>query len=62
MSGQGGEEHPIKRYEEYITLFLNEKYNINFSEQATSEQLQEAAQYAAERWHEDENEIYENRK
>ena len=61
-SGHGGEEHPIKRYEEYITLFLNEKYNINFSEQATSEQLQEAAQYAAERWHEDENEIYENRK
>ena len=42
--------------------FLNEKYDIKFSDQASSEQLQEAAQYAAERWHEDENEIYEKRK
>ena len=41
---------------------LNEKYDIKFSDQASSEQLQEAAQYAAERWHEDENEIYEKRK
>ena len=61
-SGHGGEEHPISRYEEYIMHFLNEKYDIKFSDQASSEQLQEAAQYAAERWHEDENEIYEKRK
>ena len=35
---------------------------MKYFDDATDTQLEEAAQYAAERWHEDENEIYENRK
>ena len=61
-SGHGGEEHPLIRYPLYISEYLEEKYGMKYFDEATESQLQEAAQYAAERWHEDENEIYENRK
>ena len=61
-SGHGGEEHPLYVYIEYLNYYLNEKYNIEHRYQATESQLEEAAQYAAERWHEDENEMYEKRK
>ena len=61
-SGHGGEEHPLIRYSLYISEYLEEKYGIKYFDEATESQLEEAAQYAAERWHEDENEIYENRK
>ena len=60
--GHVGVEHPISLYEDYITEYLNNEYNIEYKYLATESQLEEAAQYAAERWHEDENEIYENRK
>ncbi len=61
-SGHGGEEHPLIRYSLYISEYLEEKYGIKYFDEATESQLEEAAQYAAERWHEDEIEIYENRK
>ena len=61
-SGHGGEEYPLYVYIEYLNYYLNEKYNIEHRYQATESQLEEAAQYAAERWHEDENEMYEKRK
>ena len=61
-SGHGGEEHPLIRYPLYISEYLEEKYGMKYFDEATESQLQEAAQYAAERWHEDENKIYENRK
>ena len=61
-SGHGGEEHPLIRYPLYISEYLEEKYGMKYFDDATDTQLEEAAQYAAERWHEDENEIYENRK
>ncbi len=61
-SGHGGEEHPLYIYDDYIDCYLKEEYMYEHKYQATDLQLQEAAQYAAERWHEDENEIYENRK
>ena len=61
-SGHGGEEHPLIRYPLYISEYLEEKYGMKYFDEATESHLEEAAQYAAERWHEDENEIYENRK
>ena len=61
-SGHGGEEHPLIRYPLYISEYLEEKYGMKYFDEATESQIQEAAQYAANRWHEDENEIYENRK
>ncbi len=60
--GHVGVEHPLSRYLIYISEYLEEKYGIKYFDDATDTQLEEAAQYAAERWHEDENEIYENRK
>ena len=60
--GHVGVEHPISLYKDYIKEYLNNEYNIEYKYLATESQLEEAAQYAAERWHEDENEIYENRK
>ena len=61
-SGHGGEEHPLIRYSIYTSEYLEEKYGMKYFDDATDAQLQEAAQYAANRWHEEENEIYENRK
>ena len=61
-SGHGGEEHPLIRYPLYISEYLEEKYGMKYFDEATESQLQEAAQYAAERWHEDEIEMYEKRK
>ena len=43
-------------------MYLLKNYKLDSIVQATDTQLEEAAQYAAERWHEDENEIYEKRK
>ena len=60
--GHVGVEHPLSRYLIYISEYLEEKYGMKYFDDATDTQLEEAAQYAAERWHEDENEIYENRK
>ena len=61
-SEHGGEEHPLLSYTGYISIYLLQNYGIDDIKMATNFQIQEAAQYAAERWHEDENEIYENRK
>ena len=61
-SGHGGEEHPLSSYTGYISIYLLQNYGIDDIKMATNFQIQEAAQYAAERWHEDENKIYENRK
>ena len=60
--GHESVEHPLSNYTGYTTIYLLKNYNLNSIVQATESQLEEAAQYAAERWHEDENEIYENRK
>ena len=60
--GHGGMEHPLSNYTGYITMYLLKNYKLDSIVQATDTQLEEAAQYAAERWHEDENEMYEKRK
>ena len=60
--GHESVEHPLSNYTGYTTIYLLKNYNLNSIVQATESQIQEAAQYAAERWHEDENKIYENRK
>ena len=60
--GHESVEHPLSNYTGYTTIYLLKNYNLNSIVQATESQIQEAAQYAANRWHEDENEIYENRK
>ena len=60
--GHVGVEHPISLYKDYIKEYLNNEYNIEYKYLATESQLEEAAQYAAERWHEDEIEMYEKRK
>ena len=46
------QEHPLRRYEEYIHEYL-EECDIKYIDQATMEQLEEAAKYAAKKWRED---------
>ena len=60
--GHVGIEHPLSSYTGNISIYLLQNYGIDDIKMATNFQIQEAAQYAAERWHEDENKIYENRK
>ena len=47
------QEHPLFNYNNFILLYLNKQYGLEYVDQATMEQLEEAAEYAAKKWRED---------
>lgn len=48
--------HPVSDYYIWVDAYLEEKYRLT-SKQATMEQLEEAARYAAKKWRETSGEI-----